>query len=211
MPIENVRTLFGKNFIGPDELSMLAGPFSFDITNVPDIPLDEGVLRAHKDTHLLIFTPNTFATDRPITLNSLRNIFGVDPAVSEPCMYHQDWYLKEDFAAVTALDAGWHLIRKDVMEEVRAKRPEEIEQVLGSVESFPTAVTAAFVFFAWWLHTGGEVLWKHDFLWCSDRDHNGDRIYVGRYEDPTGINKNGFNIHRHLALRPAYSAAPEIR
>jgi len=101
------------------------------------------------------------------------------------------------------------LIAKRVLENARASAPEKIEAVFGD-EKFPTAVTCAFAFFAWWHHTGGEKLWKYDFLWCSDRDHNGDRIYVGRYEDPAGVNKNGFNIHRHLALRPSYSAAPEV-
>ena len=54
------------------------------------------------------------------------------------------------------------------------------------------------------------MLWRHDFIWCDDSDHNGDRIYTGRYIDPNGINKNGFNIHRHLSIRPCYGAAPVI-
>lgn len=50
----------------------------------------------------------------------------------------------------------------------------------------------------------GEKLWYHDFVWCSDVDHNGDRIYVGKYNDIDGVNKDGFSIHRHLALRLCY-------
>jgi hypothetical protein len=149
-------------------------------------------------------------TQAGITLNHLREYFGTDPA-EEPCMYNQDWYLKEDFADKTATDGEWHVLRKQVKEEWRAKTPQDIEPELKSNEQLPTAVTAAFVFFAYWYSTGGKRLWEHDFVWCCDRDHNGDRIYVGRYEDPAGVNKNGFNIHRHLSLRPAYSAAPEIR
>ncbi len=193
--------------VGPEELLKL--PFKCG-GDAPPVPFPESVLRAHADTHILIFTPGVYEDGAPITLNSLRERFGMDPAVSEPCMYNQDWYVKEDFAAATALDGGWHLIHKDVLEDARAKRPDEIESSLRGNESFPTAVTCAFAFFAYWYMTGGEKLWKHDFVWCRDRDHNNDRIYVGRYEDPTGVNKNGFNIHRHLALRPAYSAAPEI-
>jgi hypothetical protein len=122
-------------------------------------------------------------------------------------MYNQDWYLKEDFANM-APDGKWHLIRKEVLEEARAKQPADIERAFTG-EQFPTAITCAFTFFAWW-HLRGELLWKNDFVWCSDRDHNGDRIYVGRYEDPTGVNKNGFNVHRYLSLGSPYSAAPEI-
>ena len=195
--------------IGPSELSIIPN-ISFGPLIAPPIPFTKEILQAHTETHVLIFTPQRYADGSPITLNSLRDLFGVDPSVAEPCLYNQDWYLKEDFASNTSLDGQWHLIQKNVLEDIRAKRPEDIEKTLPSGESFPTAVTCTFTFLAYWFHTKGETLWKHDFVWCSDRDHNGDRIYVGRYEDPTGINKNGFNIHRHLALRPSYSAAPEI-
>lgn len=164
----------------------------------------EGVELEDTGTHVRILIP------AGITLNDMRDKFGLDPAASEPCFYNQDWYIKEDFATTTQTDGKWHTLPKEVRQEWRAKRPEEIEKELTQEERFPTAVTAAFTFFAYWFYSGGEKLWKHDFVWCSDRDHNNDRIYVGRYEDPAGINKNGFNIHRHLALRESYSAAPEI-
>ena len=193
--------------IGQQELKKL--PFRYK-GEAPAVPFPNDVLRDHADTHVLIFTPARYEDGSPITLNSLRERFGTDPAVSEPCMYNQDWYVKEDFAQKISLDGTWHLIRKNVLEEARAKRPEDIEGGFGERESFPTAVTCAFTFFAYWFATGGEKLWKHDFVWCSDRDHNGDRIYVGRYEDPDSVNKNGFNVHRHLSLRSSYSAAPQI-
>lgn len=192
----------GDGFVGPDELKSLS--FMQGRTfETPALSFTEESIRAHAATHLLIFTPAI----KELTIDQFREEFGVDPA-HEPCMYNQDWYLKEDFASKALLDGAWHLIRKEVLSDARAKRPEEIEISL-SHEQFSSAVTYTFTFFAWWL-LRKEILWKHDFLWCSDRDHNGDRIYVGRYEDPAGVNKNGFNIHRHLALRPSYSAAPEI-
>jgi hypothetical protein len=206
---QKAREIMGKNFIGPDELKTLKS-FPLGEVETTEVPFSEKLLLTHDDTHILIFTPSKYENGKPITLNSLRERFGVDPAVSEPCMYNQDWYLKEDFAAKVSLDGRWHLIRKDVLEDARAKKPEDIESSLDARESFPTAVTCAFAFFTHWFVSGGGKLWKHDFAWCSDRDHNNDRIYVGRYEDPTGVNKNGFNIHRHLALRPANSAAPEV-
>lgn len=193
--------------IGPKELLKLSFKCG---ENAPVVPFSEDVLKKHADTHILIYTPAAYADGAPITLNSLRKRFGTDPAVSEPCFYDQDWYEKEDFASKESLDGKWHLIRKGVLEDIRAKLPEDIEAALGTSEAFPSAVTHAFTFFAYWFATGSEMLWKHDFVWCYDRDHNGDRIYVGRYEDPAGVNKNGFNVHRHLSLRPAYSAAPEI-
>jgi hypothetical protein len=192
----------GIDTIGPEELSTL--PFLKQASfKAATMPFSGEQLAACTGTHILVLAPAIPG----FTLVHMRDIFGTDPA-REPCMYAQDWYLNEDFANA-ALDGQWHLIRKDVLEEARAKTPEDIESKLQG-ETFPTAATAAFAFFAWYL-IRGEVLWKHDFIWCSDRDHNGDRVYVGRYVDPDGVNKNGFNIHRHLSLRSAYSAAPEAK
>jgi len=202
------KQLFGKYCIGPDELTSSV-PFQFTIGTVPDIPYDEETLKRCAKTHVLVFGPSAFADGSPVTLNALRTLLGVDPAVAEPCMYNQDWYLRETFAVETTPGDVWHLLQKNVREDMRAKRPEEIEASLSDNERFPTAVTCTLAFFACWYATK-ERLWNHDFVWCSDHDHNGDRIYVGRYEDPTGVNKNGFNVHRHLALRSEYSAATEV-
>lgn len=192
-----------NNIVGVDELSKV--PFlAGEKISAPEIPFSQQVLDAHADTHICIYTPRIAW----LTLNGLRAKFGTDPDRSEPCMYNQDWYVKEKFANET-LDDKWHLVRKDVLENARAKQPDQIESALSG-ESFPAAITCAFTFFAWW-SLRGETLWKNDFVWCADRDHNGDRIYVGRYEDSVGVNKNGFNIHRYLTLQLAYSAAPEVR
>lgn len=202
MTHETAKQLFGSSFLGKEELQALPLPFSFIELSVPSIPFSDEVLMRCAMTHILIFAPKC-----GVNLLWLRENFGTDPA-KQPCMYNQDWYVKEAFAS-KCLDGAWHLIPRVVREEYRAERPETIEETLRG-ESFPSAILCAFTFFSYWCATGGEQLWKHDFLWCDDRDHNSDWIYVGRYEDPSGVNKNGFNIHRHLALRSAYSAAPEV-
>lgn len=194
--------------IGVHEL--LRMPLALDLATVPEIPFSKATLATHQDTHVLVFTPERFADGTPITINALRGRFGVDPAASEPCMYNQDWYVNESFAAGRSADGQWHLLRREVIEAARAKPLAEIEASLPAREELPTAITVTFAFFAHWFATGGRRLWNHDFVWCADRDHNNDRIYVGRYEDPAGVNGNGFNIHRHLAVTAAYSAAPEI-
>ena len=79
------------------------------------------------------------------------------------------------------------------------------EQLMAQDFLFPTAILCAYTFFVYYFLTG-EHLWYHDFVWCSDADHNGDRIYVGKYHDVDGVNKNGFSVHRHLALRNCYAA-----
>lgn len=200
------RDIMGSNCIGVRELTPYAHMFAFQNLIEADISFSESVLKERSQTHILIYTPSS----SEVTLNWFLQKFGTDPQLSEPCMYNQDWYVNEVFANTTKLDGQWHLIQKEVAEDMRAKRPEVIESIITNQEQFPTAVLCAFTFFVWYLHSKGEILWKNDFLWCSDRDHNNDRIYVGRYIDPSGVNRNGFNIHRHLALRDSYSAAPEV-
>lgn len=204
----DTKKLFGKHYLGSDELASVPA-LGIARMDAPAIPFSDDALNRSANTHILLFAPKAFADGTPVTINAFRDRFGTDPSVSEPCLYSQDWYLKEEFASVTTPDNGWHLIRKNVVEEGRAKHPDEIESTFRD-EAFPSAVICTLAFFAYWFTTDGERLWKHDYVWCRDRDHNGDRIYVGRYEDPTGVNKNGFEIHRHLAIRPSYSAAPEI-
>jgi len=206
-----LQALFGALYLGPEAWAPFAPRFRATALQAVARPAwrDEFLAR-HSKTHVLIYAPPQHVDGASITLNSLRACFGVDPTVSEPSFYNQDWYLKEEFAARQPLEAGWHLLPVSVMEEARAKPPQDIELLLDSAEKFSLAVNYAFAFFAFWLCTGGKRLWEHDFLWCRDLDHNGDRIYVGRYSDPTGINKNGFEIHRHLSLRAFYAAAPEI-
>jgi hypothetical protein len=209
MTPETAKTLFGRRFLGPDQLALLGKTLPVPRTDAPPLPWADDILEANAATHMLLYCPTSFADGRPITLNTLRSHFGIEPGLSEPCFYNQDWYVKENFANAS-LAGGWRLIRVAVLENARARTPEDIQTVLSRTEAFPTAVTCAFAFFANWIHTNGELLWAQDYIWCRDKDHQGDRVYVGRYKDPAGINKNGFSIHRHLSLRTNYSAAPEI-
>ena len=198
--IEEAKGIMGCNFIGPEELKKCK-QLPLQVNNlVPAIPYTTEELKAKKDEYLLILGVSTMVDGKPLTISNLLEVFGKDPAVSEPCFYNQDWYLKEDFIDVT-IPEGWFLIRKNVFEDSRAVMPDDLEKQ----HTFPLAVRCVYAFFAAWF-CRDEKLWWHDFVWCSDRDHNGDRIYVGKYHDIDGVNKNGFSIHRHLALRPCYGA-----
>lgn len=139
-----------------------------------------------------------------ITLKTLRDHFGVNPDVSEPCFYNQDWYLKEKFFK-KSIATKWFLVRKNVLEESRGKNPDKIKDQYF----FPSAILCAYSFFVYWYHAN-LYLWKHDFVWCKDIDHNGDKIYVGKYIDIDGVNKNRFSIHRHLSIRSFYGSINAI-
>lgn len=197
--IREAKEIFGNSFIGPDELARCN--FIDDLTSIPipEIPYSYSELEIRKNDYILILGANTILNGRPVTIRNLISIFGKNPDVSEPCFYNQDWYEKEDFIDIS-MKPGWHLIRKNVYEESRAVQPDELKEKFA----FPKAVTCTYTFFVMWI-VQDEKLWNLDFVWCDDLDHNGDRIYVGKYHDIDGINKNGFSIHRHLALRPCYT------
>lgn len=208
MNFEQAKIIMGKNFIGPDELKKVSGRLGIispdKLGRIPTVPYGEKELKKYAKAYVMILgIPSSLAGDK-LTLNSMRNFFGVEPIKKEPCFYNQDWYLKEKFAAETSLKFKWYLIRKAVDKKTRGQNPELMKRA-----AFPSAILTAFTFFAYY-HINGQILWRQDFIWCSDKDHNGDRIYTGRYIDPNNINKNGFNIHRHLSISPGYGVAAVI-
>ncbi|MGC9605531.1 MAG: hypothetical protein ABSF56_02115 [Minisyncoccia bacterium] len=214
MDIKEAKKLFGKNFVGPEELgtisSRLGIPSPASLGPTPKVSFSSTVLKKAAADHILILGIPTDAKGGRLTLGAMRAFLGVDPSKSEPCFYNQDWYLKEPFASERTLDYKWYLIKRNVADETRAMDPLDLEKDLDKSARFPSAILTAFTFFAYHFVNGGETLWKNDFIWCDDKDLNGDRIYTGRYVDPKGINKNGFNVHRHLSLKENYGAAPEV-
>lgn len=215
MDLKEAKKIMRKNFIGPEELKRISrqlgifDPFKLS-SSMPQVPFNSGELRKISQDYILILGMPKDRNNQKLTINRMREIFGWNPKESEPCFYNQDWYLKERFAKDKTLKFKWYLMRKTVNRKTYGKSLETITKTLKQKEVFPLAVLTAFVFFAYYLLNNGEILWKNDFIWCSDKDHNGDRIYTGRYIDPKKINKNGFNIHRHLAIRSCYGLAPQI-
>lgn len=203
MEREAIKKLYGKNLIGKDELKPFFKALGFGDVEIQEKPIDysdSDLKKAAEEGYILIYGVE-HVNGQNITLRFLREKFGVNPDVSEPCLYNQDWYLKEDFMDVS-LNAQWYLIKKEVFDDSRAVMPGDLTQ---RGLNFPPAILCGYTFFAYF-YARNEYLWWHDFVWCYDTDHNGDRIYVGKYHDIDGVNKNGFSIHRHLALRPCYGS-----
>lgn len=192
------RRIMGDNFIGVEELKSMSG-FKLAIPEeLPDIPYSEKELDAKNNEYLLILSIDKLSNGKDVDINNMIEVFGKDPSVSEPCFYNQDWYDKEAFINIP-IQLGWFLIRKNVYEDSRAVQPNNLQNRYN----FPSAIRCVYAFFVAW-KAKNMKLWCHDFVWCSDIDHNGDRIYVGKYHDVDGVNKNGFSIHRHLSLRSCY-------
>ena len=203
MEREQIRQIFGVNFIGKEELKPILKALGFGQVEILEKHIHYSDVVLHKaasEGYILIYGVSNI-NGQNITLKFLRENFGVNPDESEPCLYNQDWYMKEDFIDL-ALEDRWYLIKKDVFEESRAVMPGDLTQ---QGLNFPPAILCGYTFFAYY-YARNEFLWWHDFVWCCDTDHNGDRIYVGKYHDIDGVNKNGFSIHRHLALRPCYGS-----
>lgn len=196
--IERARGIMGSDFIGIEELNRAGFLKRLNESEIPIIPFEEKDIIIRKGSYLLVLGMNKLENGRPLTIRNLIDYFGKDPAKGEPCFYNQDWYDKESFMD-SILDMGWFFIRKEIYEESRAIEPSDLMMTF----SFPSAVRCCYVFFVSWLGLGLK-LWETEFVWCSDLDHNGDRIYVGKYYDADEMNKNGFSIHRYLAIRSCY-------
>ncbi len=196
--LDEARKIMGDNCVGVDELRKIKD-FKLRIPSVtPNIMFSAEILKKRKEHYLLILGLSEFEDGTPVTIRNLIKVFGKAPDVKEPCFYNQDWYEKESFIDLQ-LENQWYLIKKDVFEESRAVQPDELQKKY----SFPSAVKCCYSFFVAWLCRSTK-LWYHDFIWCCDTDHNGDRIYVGKYHDVDGVNRNGFGIHRHLRIRDCY-------
>lgn len=193
------KKIMGNNVIGVEEIKRMERMRLVIPDMIPEIPFSQEELRQKKDDYFLILAISKFMNGEPVTIRNIQNIYGKDPEKQEPCFYNQDWYDKESFMDMPMKD-GWYLIRKNAYEESRAVQPQELIKKYR----FPTAIACTYTFFVAWMSLGVR-LWYHDFIWCSDTDHNGDRIYVGKYHDVDGVNRNGFSIHRHLALRQCYA------
>ncbi len=191
------KEIMGSNFIGEQELRQQT-KIEFLIDHVPSIPFSKDELEKKRGDYILLLGVSKFMDGSPITIRNMIHIFGMNPDKLEPCFYNQDWYNKEEFVD-NGMNDEWILIRKSVIDESRSRDP---EGMVGQY-SFLPAVVCTYAFFISWL-LKGIVLWPYDYIWCTDKDHNGDRIYVGRYYDIDQINRNGFSIHRHLSIRNCY-------
>lgn len=212
--LNKAKKIMGHNFIGPEELERISGLLNIKKPSkinkpLPPIYYSEKKLKSLRTNNILILGINQNIKGKPLNINELKKNLGTYPLKSKPCFYNQDWYLKEKFATKT-LDYKWYLISKKIKPQTKKKNPDYIQKTLKNNEIFPSAILVTYTFFAYYFCRGKKMLWQNEFIWCSDKDHNGDRIYVGRYLDPSGVNKNGFNIHRHLKICSYYGLAPQI-
>lgn len=193
-----------KNIIGLEKLSRISESLGISIIGIKESKIPDELLKKYQsdpEAYILIHGVDKFCDNTPLTLCKWRKFFGLSNIGSEPCFYNQDWYISEEFANNSYMQNKWYLLKKEVINDSRGILPTfDDEDVL---KKLPSALLCAFTFFSYYL-LNNELLWKHDFVWCNDKDHNGDQIYVGKYVDPEGVNNDGFEIHRHLRINKNY-------
>ena len=95
--LTRLKTLFGDNLIGPEELSRGLSQWvssqgeaeAITLGTVPNVSFSWETLESHAKDYLLVLgMPTINGVD--ITLRHLRDIFGIDPEQQEPCFYNQD-------------------------------------------------------------------------------------------------------------------------
>lgn len=197
--------IMGNNIIGPNEI-ILNASHVLDIkkikTDIPPINYSKDLLFSNRESHTLILVIPFSNNLEKINIKFFKEYFGYNPEISEPCFYNQDWYLKEDFFFDTNLKYEWILIRNNINSESRGKLP-----ILN--DNLPTVLLCTYVFFISFI-CKKIILWENDYIWCNSYDSYGDQIYIGRYNDPTGLTKNGFSIHRHLSIKNNYGVITVI-
>ncbi len=190
----------GDNFIGVNELNKISSILKLKTPNfIPEIKFSNEELKLKSENYILILGTKEMSDDTPLNILNLRKLFGMDPS-KEPCFYNQDWYINEKFVNKT-LQYEWYLTRKEIFSETRGVEP----KLLVKNFIFPSAILVTYLFFVYWV-LNKKILFEMEYVWCEDLDDNGDRIYVGRYNDIKGNSKNGFSIHRHLKLSQIYGA-----
>lgn len=200
---KEIKNLYGLNFIGPLELSLISENLGIINPNaynnlIPKIHYSQEELIIKSKSHILFLFVPFFIDKGILTICKLREHLGINPFQYEPCFYNQDWYLNEKFANEGLNKFSWNLIKKEVYDESRGLIPDEIE-----IKPMNSALILTYLFFATYFHSN-KILWEHDFIWTSDKDSNFDKVYVGRYLDKLGIANKGFSIHRHLSITKHY-------
>ena len=192
------KKILNNNFIGSVELKKMDNAFSVAVPErIPDISFDQTELEKNKDTHLLVLCVSQFSDNKKITIETIKEKLSLFNG--NPCLYNQDWYLKEKFIK-KPLGLKWLLVSKNLLDESRAMPADKVV----STYKLNSAVELTYAFFVNYFVNVGEKLWNNDYVWCSDVDDKGDQIYVGRYTDASGLNADGFEIHRHLRIKQNY-------
>lgn len=166
----HARAIIGKNFFGVEEAIKHFGvnPSKQQLAYLAAVPFTEEVLRASKDTHILVAV-------FPMSILDIRG------KVERKLFYSHDdaWYNKQAFAKDKG-EVGWQLVRKVPIADSTNKTWNEQQALLSKDEETPKVQVVVYTIIGHFLATG-ERLFENIYVRCSDLDSDGNRVYVGRF------------------------------
>lgn len=170
------REIMGQNYFGIEEAIKHFGvnPSRQQLAALGEVPFSQAVLKACKNTHVLVAV-------FPLSILDIRG------KVNSALFYNQSWYNKETFAKDRG-EADWHLIRKTPVENSTSLNWKEQQALLPSDEETPSARVMTYTIVGHFLSTG-ERLFEHVYVRCSDIDSGGLRGDVG------GFNASGLDVN----------------
>lgn len=175
---KTARAIMGQNYIGVDKSieHLKVTPSKADLKVLEEVPFSEAVLEACKDTHVLVAV-------LPMSVMSLWE-------KTKHLFYSKDdpWYRKEGFAKEKG-QAGWHLVRKDIVPNSTSKTWQEQQSLLGKDDETPTARVLIYTVILTFLATGVKLL-PNIYARVSNLVSVGIRVRVGDFGDG-GLYVNG--------------------
>ena len=163
-----------------------------------EIPFTEAVLQSCKDTHVLVAV-------FPLSILEIRG------QVESKLFYSHDgaWYNSQAFAKDKG-EVGWHLVRKTPVANSTSKSWSEQQALLGKNEETPTARVMTYTIIGHYLATG-ERLFRNLYVRCSDVVSNGNRVYVGHFDEGGFYVNDYWDDDRDSNLGLASSRKPACR
>ena len=203
--LENIKTLMGKNFIGPEDYKDLLR--AKDVGVIPPLPLaiTEELLESPcpflkdkkiKETHLLVFVPNTINRE-DFTINSLRQLVAdsEDKHRRERIFDDQSWYNDQEFAATPIVDGKWVLLPMSDLPNSRNKTNAERLEELKKYPDYQTAgaleLTTALVMHELKNH---QRKFADFYGWCEELTNEGRLAATGLRVDVGGFGGSGLYV-----------------
>ena len=134
------------------------------------VPFTAEVLKACKDTHILIAV-------FPLSILDIRDI--VKKLPNQTLFYNQDWYNKEAFAKDKG-EISWQLVRKTPIPDSTKKTWGEQQTLLAKEEETPKAQVMVYTIIGHFLATG-ERLFEKVYVRCIDFGSDGFHVDVGGF------------------------------
>jgi len=168
---KRAREIMDRNFFGIEEAIRHFGvnPSKQQLASLAEIPFTEEVLRASKDTHILVAV-------FPMSILDIRS-----KVERKLFRSHEDsWYNEESFAKDKG-EVGWQLFRKVPIADSTNKTWNEQQALLDKNEETPKVQVVVYTIIGHYLATR-ERLFENTYVRTSSVASGGRRVHVGRFD-----------------------------